>query len=165
MAKYDNYRHFINDDEKMFDFIFTSTKEGFLSAYSYLTEQEYDDTEIINDEIMKYIMTDKTRAEQIINENNLHNKAYEFLLGLDEKDCYIFDEDDYNFIDWFMTDTKLWENNFWLVQLNGVTDIFYDAEQQKYYTVVKGLDILLDCMYIHEGMERLNKIKDKVVNK
>lgn len=165
MAKYDNYRHFINDDEKMFDFIFTQSKSDFLRSYDYLTEQEYDDTKVINDEIMKYIMTDKTRAEQIINENNLHNKAYEFLLGLDEKDCYIFDKDDYDFVTWFMDDVNLWENDFWLAQLNGVTDLFYDTEQQKYYTVVKGLDVLQDCAWGYEEEKRLYAIRDKVVNK
>lgn len=34
---------FINDEEKMSDFI-KITKEEFLDTYSYLTEKEYDDT-------------------------------------------------------------------------------------------------------------------------
>lgn len=34
---------FINDQEKMIDF-FTTTKDTFLSFYSYLTENEYEET-------------------------------------------------------------------------------------------------------------------------
>ena len=34
---------FINDQEKMIDF-FTTTKDTFLSFYSYLTEEEYEET-------------------------------------------------------------------------------------------------------------------------
>lgn len=37
---------FINDEEKMHDF-FLMSKEAFLSSYSYLTENEYDNTERI----------------------------------------------------------------------------------------------------------------------
>lgn len=36
--------NFLDDDEKMRDF-FILTKEEFLASYSYLTEEEYDDTE------------------------------------------------------------------------------------------------------------------------
>lgn len=36
-------KSFINDQEKMIDF-FTTTKDSFLSAYSYLTEEEYEVT-------------------------------------------------------------------------------------------------------------------------
>lgn len=38
--------NFINDEEKMNDF-FDNTKEDFLKSYSYLTEQEYNNTEVI----------------------------------------------------------------------------------------------------------------------
>lgn len=38
--------NFINDEEKMNDF-FDNTKEDFLKLYSYLTEQEYNNTEVI----------------------------------------------------------------------------------------------------------------------
>lgn len=41
--------HFINDEEKMSDFFYLSKKE-FLSSYSYLTEEEYDNTK----ELFKY---------------------------------------------------------------------------------------------------------------
>lgn len=34
---------FINDQEKMIDF-FTTTKNDFLNFYSYLTEEEYEET-------------------------------------------------------------------------------------------------------------------------
>lgn len=36
-----NYTHFLNDEEKMKDFLILS-KEEFLKSYSYLTEEEYD---------------------------------------------------------------------------------------------------------------------------
>ena len=35
------YTHFLNDEEKMKDFLILS-KEEFLKSYSYLTEEEYD---------------------------------------------------------------------------------------------------------------------------
>lgn len=35
--------NFIDDEEKMRDFV-SLTKEEFLSSYSYLTEEEYDNT-------------------------------------------------------------------------------------------------------------------------
>ena len=35
--------HFLDDKEKMEDFAFLS-KEEFLASYSYLTEEEYDET-------------------------------------------------------------------------------------------------------------------------
>lgn len=35
--------HFLDDEEKMADFVFL-TKEEFLASYSYLTEEEYDAT-------------------------------------------------------------------------------------------------------------------------
>lgn len=41
--------NFIHDEEKMSDFFYLSKKE-FLSSYSYLTEEEYDNTK----ELFKY---------------------------------------------------------------------------------------------------------------
>lgn len=38
-----NQSNFIDDEEKMIDFN-TITKEQFLNSYSYITEQEYDNT-------------------------------------------------------------------------------------------------------------------------
>ena len=38
-----NKTNFLDDDEKMADFKIL-TKEEFLTSYSYLTEQEYDNT-------------------------------------------------------------------------------------------------------------------------
>lgn len=38
--------NFINDEEKMFDF-HRITKEDFLNSYSYLTEEEYEETRLI----------------------------------------------------------------------------------------------------------------------
>ena len=45
-----NKTNFLDDDEKMADFKIL-TKEEFLTSYSYLTEQEYDNTkrEVNND--------------------------------------------------------------------------------------------------------------------
>jgi hypothetical protein len=45
-----NKTNFLDDDEKMADFKIL-TKEEFLTSYSYLTEQEYDNTkrEVKND--------------------------------------------------------------------------------------------------------------------
>lgn len=47
MNKYstDNFKNgnFYDDEEKMFDFLIL-TKEEFLKSYSYLTEEEYDNT-------------------------------------------------------------------------------------------------------------------------
>ena len=45
-----NKTNFLDDDEKMADFKIL-TKEEFLTSYSYLTEQEYDNTkrEVHND--------------------------------------------------------------------------------------------------------------------
>ena len=45
-----NKTNFLDDDEKMADFEIL-TKEEFLTSYSYLTEQEYDNTkrEVKND--------------------------------------------------------------------------------------------------------------------
>jgi hypothetical protein len=47
---YMNKTNFLDDDEKMADFKIL-TKEEFLTSYSYLTEQEYDNTkrEVKND--------------------------------------------------------------------------------------------------------------------
>jgi hypothetical protein len=40
--------NFIDDEEKMVDF-FELTKEEFLESYSYLTEEEYDNTKELVD--------------------------------------------------------------------------------------------------------------------
>ena len=40
---------FIDDEEKMYDFV-RLTKEEFLSSYSYLTEDEYDNTKRLYEE-------------------------------------------------------------------------------------------------------------------
>lgn len=48
MKNYELFKtaNFIDDKEKMHDF-FRLTKEEFLSSYSYLTEEEYDNTAML----------------------------------------------------------------------------------------------------------------------
>lgn len=53
-------RNFINDAEKMDDFL-ALTKEEFLNSYSYLTEQEYDNTLKIYEAIHKGVKHDKQK--------------------------------------------------------------------------------------------------------
>lgn len=44
-----NNANFIGDEEKMYDFV-RLTKEEFLLSYSYLTEEEYENTKKIYEE-------------------------------------------------------------------------------------------------------------------
>jgi hypothetical protein len=49
MEAYDYGKSFIGDDEKMADFRLL-TKDEFLASYSYLNEEDYDETKLIDDE-------------------------------------------------------------------------------------------------------------------
>ena len=54
-----SFNNFIDDKEKMFDFIIL-TKEEFLESYSYLTEEEYENTlQLVKQKVLERINWDK----------------------------------------------------------------------------------------------------------
>lgn len=77
--------NFLDDKEKMKDFI-QMTKEDFLSSYSYLSEQEYEET---------MVLKTKYDIEEFLNEDMEHqNKRIDYILYNPEKnDMYIVASD------------------------------------------------------------------------
>lgn len=54
-----SFNNFIDDKEKMFDFIIL-TKDKFLESYSYLTEEEYENTlQLVKQKVLERINWDK----------------------------------------------------------------------------------------------------------
>ena len=60
---------FIDDEEKMYDFV-RLTKEEFLSSYSYLTEDEYDNTKRLYDM--------RQNGNYTLTKQDIEDKLYDF---------------------------------------------------------------------------------------
>lgn len=65
--------NFVNDAEKMRDF-HRLTKEEFLQSYSYLTEEEYDNTKAIESAWLEYVKYRSKIIELIVNGRELLNR-------------------------------------------------------------------------------------------
>ena len=65
--------NFIHDEEKMEDF-YNLTKKEFLASYSYLSEEEYDNTKAIESAWLEYVKYRSKIIELIVNGRELLNR-------------------------------------------------------------------------------------------
>ena len=156
--------HFINDDEKMHDFLFTK-KEDFIRDWG-ITKLEYKDNVIAYNLVLSYLKSPTSELKEALEmaDISLDSSLISFCKSVSEKDCYILEEQEYNFVDAFLEKTGLMDDGFYLCQMNtgkNITDAFYDQEEAKYMSLQNGLEVLYDSAWDEEDLKKVTKLQEK----
>ena len=78
------------------------------------------------------------------------------------------EEDEYNAVDYFLTDSKMYDSGFYLKQDKNMQDSFVDAEDNKKYSLKNGLNVIYEAMvpeYVAEYPKEIQKGLEKVMRK
>lgn len=74
--------------------------------------------------------------------NDEHNLS---LIGKElVKRKYMLDTEEYNAIDYYLQDSKLYDSGFWVCQENWGEDYFHDEENEENLTLQEGLEVIYE---------------------
>jgi len=138
---------------------------------------DLDNEDVIGESIEEYY--DKkfnTMKESEINKSNLdelHRQrgkdGYEDLEEAEAKKGPTLEEDEYDAVDYFLTDSKMYDSGFYLKQDKNMKDFFVDAgENNKKYSLKNGLQVIYEAMvpeYVAEYPKKIQKGLEKVMRK
>ena len=82
------------------------------------------------------------------NEENGISDSSEYDLSLVGQELvkrkYMLDEEEYNAIDYYLQDSKLYDSGFWVCQEDWGEDYFHDEENEENLTLQEGLEVIYE---------------------
>ena len=82
------------------------------------------------------------------NEENGISDSSEYDLSLVGQELvkrkYMLDEEEYNAIDYYLQDSKLYDSDFWFCQEDWGEDYFHDEENEENLTLQEGLEVIYE---------------------
>lgn len=82
------------------------------------------------------------------NEENGISDSSEYDLSLVGQELvkrkYMLDEEEYNAIDYYLQDSKLYDSGFWFCQEDWGEDYFHDEENEENLTLQEGLEVIYE---------------------
>lgn len=137
--------NFIDDEEKMRDF-YRLSKDDFLSSYSYLTEQEYEQTK-------KYVLENRNHyvsrvKECLLEEKNIMSLPVRYFENnkWDKKNIFIYLAEKYNI--------QIPDKEKEYISKNLV---FYLVKDKKFTAMTKGKEMLNIIPYLEQIKEKVNE--------
>jgi len=73
---------------------------------------------------------------------------------------YMLDEEEYNAIDYYLQESKLYDSGLWVCQENWGEDYFHDDENEENLTLKEGLEIIYESMVLEYVKEYPTEIKN-----
>ena len=73
---------------------------------------------------------------------------------------YMLDEEEYNAIDYYLQESKLYDSGLWVCQEDWGEDYFHDDENEENLTLKEGLKIIYESMVLEYVKEYPNEIKN-----
>ena len=73
---------------------------------------------------------------------------------------YMLDEEEYNAIDYYLQESKLYDNGLWVCQEDWGEDYFHDDENEENLTLKEGLEIIYESMVLEYVKEYPTEIKN-----
>lgn len=73
---------------------------------------------------------------------------------------YMLDEEEYNAIDYYLQESKLYDSGLWVCQEDWGEDYFHDDENEENLTLKEGLKIIYESMVLEYVKEYPTEIKN-----
>ena len=73
---------------------------------------------------------------------------------------YMLDEEEYNAIDYYLQESKLYDSGLWVCQEDWGEDYFHDDEKEENLTLKEGLEIIYESMVLEYVKEYPTEIKN-----
>lgn len=73
---------------------------------------------------------------------------------------YMLTEEEYNAIDYYLQESKLYDSGFWVCQEDWGEDYFHDDENEENLTLKEGLEIIYESMVLEYVSEYSTEIKN-----
>lgn len=117
--------------------------------------ENYTDKEIFD--LWKTLIKDKENSESV-------NDSLTREIGRvgDElvKRGYMLTEEEYNAIDYYLQESKLYNSGFWVCQENWGEDYFHDDDNEENLTLKEGLQVIYESMVLEYVSEYPTEIKN-----
>ncbi len=73
---------------------------------------------------------------------------------------YMLDEEEYNAIDYYLQESKLYDSGLWVCQEDWGEDYFHDDENEENLTLKEGLEVIYESMVLEYVKEYPTEIKN-----
>ena len=73
---------------------------------------------------------------------------------------YMLDEEEYNAIDYYLQESKLYDSGLWVCQEDWGEDYFHDDENEENLTLKEGLEVIYESMVFEYVKEYPTEIKN-----